>query len=262
MKYAKELKVPRDEKVTEITEMVELGKKARVVFHDLANHFTALSLSINHLEENLHRDSERIAEYSKRTEKTRLQIEYVTDLLRAHIKNSSHETFNPTPILHKTIESCIEKTEAHKIKISAEITEHVTLYGSISAFTHIITNLLSNALDSFNLSQHIRKKEIHISLEKNEIATVLSIRDTGCGIKNAHLKKIFNEHFTTKQNGHGIGLSATKEYVEKVFNGTITVQSSSKGTQFTLEFPYARQKTNEYVLPSYRTRSNRALGFK
>ncbi|MEK7390682.1 MAG: HAMP domain-containing sensor histidine kinase [Patescibacteria group bacterium] len=239
-----ELRVPENRKIMEILELAELGKKAKVVFHDLSNHLTALTLSVGHMEENLARDTERLREYSKRSEKTRVQMEYVSALLRSHIENANETMFSPGNEIRKIIEAFAERMGVEKVKIAFESEEDIEIFGSKSGFIHIITNLISNSLDSFKsvLNESVmdaKAREIKITLQKNRMDIRLSVSDTGCGIKNADIGKIYDERFTTKPNGCGIGLSATKECVEQGFGGTISVKSSSDGTVFLIKIPKA-----------------------
>jgi len=63
------------------------------------------------------------------------------------------------------------------------------------------------------------------------------VSDTGSGIPQNVLPRIFDEGFTTKSNGTGIGLPTVKRIVE-AHGGTIEVDSQiGRGTTFRLLFP-------------------------
>ena len=65
----------------------------------------------------------------------------------------------------------------------------------------------------------------------------LRIKDTGCGIPEEKLSKIFEPYFTTKASGTGLGLTLVYK-IMKEHNGDIHVKSEvGKGTEFILEFP-------------------------
>ena len=65
----------------------------------------------------------------------------------------------------------------------------------------------------------------------------LIIKDTGCGIPEEKLSKIFEPYFTTKASGTGLGLTLVYK-IMKEHNGDIHVKSEvGKGTEFILEFP-------------------------
>jgi signal transduction histidine kinase len=65
----------------------------------------------------------------------------------------------------------------------------------------------------------------------------ITIADTGCGIPQEHLNKIFAPFFTTKSRGTGLGLAVVKKIIER-HQGTISVQSKiGEGTAFHIRLP-------------------------
>jgi signal transduction histidine kinase len=65
----------------------------------------------------------------------------------------------------------------------------------------------------------------------------LDLIDTGCGMNDECLLKMFNTFYTNKPGGTGLGLPTAKKIIE-AHGGVINVQSSvGRGTQFTIEFP-------------------------
>jgi CheY-like chemotaxis protein len=67
----------------------------------------------------------------------------------------------------------------------------------------------------------------------------ITVADTGCGIDQAHIEKIFDPYFTTKKKEEGTGLGlAVAHGVVKSYGGTITVESKpEKGTSFNVYLP-------------------------
>jgi two-component system, cell cycle sensor histidine kinase and response regulator CckA len=90
----------------------------------------------------------------------------------------------------------------------------------------IITISAQNAMHSMNGSAEA--KFVRISIE-----------DTGCGITEDHLKRIFDPYFTTKQKGSGLGLASSYSIIRN-HDGMIDVESSvGKGTKFQIYLPAA-----------------------
>jgi signal transduction histidine kinase len=71
----------------------------------------------------------------------------------------------------------------------------------------------------------------------NKVNSVeLCISDTGCGIPEAHLNRLFDSFFTTK-GGMGLGLAVSHEII-RAAGGNIEVESTvGKGTTFRIELP-------------------------
>ncbi len=78
---------------------------------------------------------------------------------------------------------------------------------------------------------------VTISSAENDVK--VEVKDTGSGIDEEHLQKIFEPYFSTKETGTGLGLAIVKKIVE-VHNGTIDVKSTADdGTKFTIILPKA-----------------------
>jgi len=96
-------------------------------------------------------------------------------------------------------------------------------------FDWVIENLLKNSLDSME-----GKGNISIDIKKNEETVHIDVSDTGKGISNQHISKVFNPGFTTKKRGWGLGLSLSKRIIVQYHKGEIFVKNSEpgKGTTF------------------------------
>ena len=84
----------------------------------------------------------------------------------------------------------------------------------------VLTNIILNAVQSL-----IDKGEIIISGKKNNGTIIIEISDSGKGVPEENIKKIFKPLFTTKQKGTGLGLSSCQTIIES-HNGTITYSNN------------------------------------
>ena len=102
----------------------------------------------------------------------------------------------------------------------------------------IFLNLMLNAVDAMPDGGTLAIKTFQY-LEKNSIQ--IEISDTGKGIHEEILEKIFQPFFTTKLKGSGMGLAISKRIVEE-HGGSINVKSTqNRGTTFTILFPIRPQ---------------------
>jgi signal transduction histidine kinase len=91
-----------------------------------------------------------------------------------------------------------------------------------------------------NNRQVSRERIIEIEALPKDGAVYLSVEDWGCGIEPEIMDKIFQPFFTTKgaDMGTGIGLSLTKNVVERDFGGEIKCESeANNGSKFTVILP-------------------------
>ena len=106
----------------------------------------------------------------------------------------------------------------------------------------LFENLILNAIDSMDgrLEKQLR---ITAKFDQHTSSASVSIEDTGCGITNESMNKIFTSYFTSKKKGAGLGLSVVKDIVEK-HKGEIKVKSQiGKGTTFKAVFPAVRPES-------------------
>jgi signal transduction histidine kinase len=101
-------------------------------------------------------------------------------------------------------------------------------------------NLIRNAAEAIPNDHTDRRVSIRSSLERGpdgqEWATI-SIQDTGQGIRPADLQKIFIPFFTTKSEGHGVGLALTHRVISE-HGGALTVENAPEGgALFTIRLP-------------------------
>lgn len=93
----------------------------------------------------------------------------------------------------------------------------------------VLTNIIQNSIQAIKSNG-----QIIITLKDAGANTEINISDSGEGIAEENLEKVFEPMFTTKPMGTGLGLSSSKELLEK-HNGTITVKNDP--TTFTITLP-------------------------
>ena len=105
-------------------------------------------------------------------------------------------------------------------------------------FRQMLLNLLKNAVNSM---QKGGKLSINLSWELMHNRLKLIVEDSGSGIKQDDIDKIFNPFFTTNASGSGLGLAIVGKILD-LHNGKIDVESvEGKGTKFTLRLPIIMQ---------------------
>ena len=101
----------------------------------------------------------------------------------------------------------------------------------------VIGNLLDNAFDAMNDSADYKKhKELMFGIYSKPGAVLITVDDTGSGIKSRDMEHVFENGFSTKGDGRGTGLYQVKAIVEN-FGGKITVESQEGvGSSFAISF--------------------------
>lgn len=110
--------------------------------------------------------------------------------------------------------------------------EEMPLSLDIGHFKSAVLNLVVNAIQAMP-----KGGTISLSVRKNPGHVTLSVSDTGAGIPEENIPKLYSPFFTTKPEGNGLGLVEVQKVIQ-AHGGTIDVASAlNKGTTFTIKLP-------------------------
>src|SRR2546426_6576265 len=173
------------------------------------------------------------------------QVKRVLEDLRNLAKPQPLEKF-PLDInkaLHGLAESMLAGAESSGVSLETEFAfGPLWIEGDLYALNRIHRNLLTNAFQA----TPPRGRVVIRTIRHNEDA-IIEIADTGSGIPAERLNTIFDDYYTTKKQGLGLGLALSKKLVEQL-GGTISVTSQvGVGTTFTLRFPITKARPSQQL---------------
>lgn len=134
------------------------------------------------------------------------------ELLLAEAQNQSSrgEQFSVAQCVQESIQDfpfAPQERELLQINVGADC----MLTGKSKIFSLLLVNLIANALEAVHAAQ---KGHVEIYTTQMKSHFDLCIKDTGVGIAQQNLSHIFDDFFTTKSSGTGIGLAISKRIVE------------------------------------------------
>ena len=213
---------------------------SRILAHEIKNPLTPIQLSIQRLEEKYEIDQEKFIEvFPESVNIINQEINNLKLLARSFSNfakniNPEFSEFNPKAVIDEILNSY---QHDYKIEVSGE---NCIIIFDRTHFYQIITNLVQNAIDACN-----KDDKIFINIIKSNMKIVISISDSGKGIKHEDIDKIFEPYFTKKKKGTGLGLALVKKLVD-VNNSIISVKSKvNEGSCFTIEIPNKFIKVQE-----------------
>jgi PAS domain S-box-containing protein len=144
------------------------------------------------------------------------------------------------------------------IRIERQIDCRGTIMVDPTQIHQVVVNLCTNAYQAMQEEGGVLKVSLaevkfspddvvdHLDLDAGDYLK-LTIADTGHGMSEQTLQRIFDPYFTTKQNGKGTGLGLAVVYgIVSAHKGAIQVNSTpGKGTMFEVFFPSVRYLTNQ-----------------
>jgi len=143
--------------------------------------------------------------------------------------------------IHSIIDNCLimlQNQLKNKVEIQRKYSKKIQpIIANEGKLHQVILNIISNAEQSIE-----NNGVITIETESNDSSLVLLISDTGCGISEENLQKIYDPFFTTKAPGKGTGLGLSITFnIIKEHNGTIHFESEiNKGTTVTITLPIVK----------------------
>lgn len=230
----------------------EIENIASFLTHDSGNIVDALIIRYNRflekLEKNEHSKEVKKIDISEVREFIEDISDYVNDLYKDFQKlreyrqkpSGNLEQVNLKEFLDDIFYLLKSKLQTSNIILkNSFVPENISLYCFTDRLRHVFYNLAINAIDAM---PNGGKLLICGKFDKHKETVIITIEDTGTGIKDEDKLKIFSPYYTTKRNGSGLGLSSCKYIIERLHNGRIEFKSTENvGTTFMLYLPI--QKT-------------------
>ncbi len=221
-----------EQKLLKAERFASIGELAGIIGHDLRNPLTGIRGASYYLKNKYAAilDSKDEAMF----ETIDKSIEYSNKIVNDLIDYSSEiklELENTTP--QKLVKSTLTLiTPPANIQVIVEAQETPEFYIDSGRMRRSFVNIIKNAFDAMP-----NGGELTIESKKSNETIFFSFTDTGSGMTQETLNKLWTPLFTTKAKGMGFGLAICKRTVE-AHGGKITAESSiKKGTTITIEIP-------------------------
>jgi signal transduction histidine kinase len=127
--------------------------------------------------------------------------------------------------------------ERHGISVIKKYQKVPEVIAQKMKLVNVFVNVIKNAKDAM-IGMAPEKKTLVISITEEAGTIYVRFTDTGSGIAQENIKKIFSHGFTTKKDGHGFGLHSSANYMTEM-GGELWAESegAGKGSQFICKFP-------------------------
>jgi len=169
-------------------------------------------------------------------EHTEFLSETIDDFKEFYKPKSIKETSFILPVINKALNFLKNELEKKNIIVEKIFDKDKEAFIYPNELIQVLINIIQNAIEFSKKNATIR---IRTKAKIDEY--IIYIEDEAGGIKEEHIEKIFDAHFSTKSEKNatnlGLGLYVSKVIIENHFNGKLEVESQNKNTIFTIRLP-------------------------
>jgi len=229
---------------------IELGKKAETIVHEIVNPLMVVQNILKKISRtSKDQNSDEMKTIYSEAQRGLKSIEYISDITKwvremsyeshtAELKLSNTEEFKDHEI-NSIIKQALDVMKHQIIGAGIEVnfpnfgkTKNLSINCQRTQITQVLINLLKNAKDALN---EIEEKWISVQLKQTNTHIQIKIVDSGPGVPEALVKRIFECGVTTKKRGQGSGIGLG--LCQKIMNshqGSISLEDEAKNTTFTI----------------------------
>jgi len=229
--------------------MASLGKLAAGIAHEINNPLSGILIYGSLVAETLEPEDSRREDLQCVIAEALKCQEIVKDLLEfAHSTSFEISSFDLNQVIETAMRLMIKKAVFNNLRVTKELDPNLPqVVGNPSRIRQVIINLVMNAVDAMQGQGNLT---IRTRLRGTGQMAEIEITDSGPGIPEDILPKIFDRFFTTKEVGKGTGLGLSVTYtIVKAHSGNIRVKSKvGEGASFFVDLPVSDIRQEEQSL--------------
>lgn len=212
----------------------DIGTLAATIAHELRNPLAAIKVAAY----NLRKKKMRLLNKSLETIEKKIaeSDQIITNLLfYSRIKGPVFQDTNISDLLDEAVNMALQRVSKKRVRLKKEIRdlEGVRIKCDPLQLQEVFNNVLNNAFDAIEEGSG----SIILSGKKAENCIEIVVKDNGIGIARETLKRIFDPFFTTKSKGTGLGLTVSKDILEK-HGGSLCIKSEKgEGAEVYIKLP-------------------------
>lgn len=229
-------------RMQELAHITEFGQLSRGLFHDLMSPLSAITMSLRKLKTGTTnvqdiRETEEAA--NRALEASRRMEAYMKSVKRclgaAGLADEVADLGEEIEIVRDVLAYSARMANV-TITSGPPVEAYIRLHPM--RLHQLLLNLVSNGIDACTAAGNDTERKVTICCSPAQDGLIVEVSDTGSGITEDRLGRLFKESFTSKPDGTGVGLTTVRVIVEQELHGTIGVSSEiGKGSRFIITIP-------------------------
>ena len=232
------------------SKMATLGEMATGLAHEISQPLTVMRMALTNILKRLESvdtiDPQYLLDKLQRVESQVTRVSKVVDHMRVFGRLSEIEgaLFDPIASVEAAVALVREGMEQDAVQIGIDLMPLPQLKGHNDRFEQVLINLLLNAKYEAlrSTAETGQRPWIHIASKVVDGMVNITVEDSGKGIPEDLLDRIFEPFLTTKPVGQGTGLGLSVSYgIINLMGGKLTAENGSHGARFTVALPIAAE---------------------
>lgn len=244
-------KIKHQEFIIQQSKLAEIGE----IFSSIAHQWKSPLVEIATIaQEQLYTmDGEVDEQNSQYVNDIMVQVKYMTntvDDFQKFIMPSTKKTvFNIQDAVVKMMDIIRHNIKYNYINVNINVEENCNLMvlGYRNELMQTLLNVVNNAKQAI-INQRdkkiIKNGQIKINIKNIDKYVLIELEDNGGGIPIEHIKNLFSPYFTTKKDGHGIGLYMARLIIEDKMNGQIFIENANDGAKVSIKLEVYNENTS------------------
>lgn len=228
------------QQLIQAAKLSSIGQLAAAVAHELNNPLAGVLVYTKLMKEKLGKETVDREQLQKNLDKVETAIDYCTGIIRGLLDFARQTEPHLVPVtVHRAVDKAMalvgHQAKMKRIEVVRSDQEALPLVrADFNQIVQVVVNLIVNAIQAMT-----EECDLSIRTYEEEGSVKISVRDSGCGISEEHMDKLFTPFFTTREEVKGVGLGLAVSYgIIERHGGTIEVDSrEGEGSVFRVVLP-------------------------
>lgn len=221
--------------------LASMGRLAAGVAHEIRNPLNAISIIVQRMKTEFTPVADK-DEYSRYLSTVISEIGRIGVIIEQFLKYARPPKLDLTnevagEIINDVVSVVGEQARASDISIAVDVPDGLSCFCDRDQFKQALLNIILNAIDAVG-----HDGTITITASRGKSGVTVGVTDSGHGMTEDVLKKVFDPYFTTREKGNGLGLSEVHRIVTAHGGAVKAANNPGGGAVFTIYMPDDRGK--------------------